>query len=441
MQILHSLSAAGHRLLLTIKKDIGLFIASVFLAIVCWFVISIAIYPTAPKTIEDIPVVIDLTGTLAAENGLSVISPESGSVTVDIVIQGDRSQIGSLTAQDLTAFAEVENVTTTGEKQLAVKISSKSSAAFTVESIEPSTITVVFDQIDTRTFPLSVVMPNVSTAEGMSMDNSAIAIDPPAVSITGSVSKLDLIDHVAVSISETATLDTPYVFHSETLALYDQNGGIIDPSVYTIETVNYSVSVPVHAVKTLDLALDIRYTPSYFSMEFLKSHLLMSEKTLTLSSANAELSELDSWNLGSVVLSDIDLDYSAEFPIEVGAGYTNRSNLDSVTVSLDPKGLSETTVRVSRDHISVINAPVSYDFSIVSSYVDVTLVGDQAQIDQLTEKDVIVAVDLSTLKVNETSFSSEITVTTPNYDCVWAVHPAWIWLEAEEKVTETEESS
>ena len=91
----------------------AMIIYSVLIAIIAWFIISITVYPT-PKTLSNIPVEVDITGTSAEENGLSVISYETKKVTV--TIQGNRSSIGSLSADDLVASAVVENVTSAGEK-------------------------------------------------------------------------------------------------------------------------------------------------------------------------------------------------------------------------------------------------------------------------------------------------------------------------------------
>ena len=61
---------------------------SVVIAVVLWFVISIAIYPTTPRTIHHIPLSVEIGGTSAEENGLSVIDYDVEDVTVQI--EGNR---------------------------------------------------------------------------------------------------------------------------------------------------------------------------------------------------------------------------------------------------------------------------------------------------------------------------------------------------------------
>ena len=67
----------------------GMMITSVAIAIVLWFVISIAIYPTTPRTLHHVPLKVEIAGTSAEENGLSVIDYDIKDVTVQI--EGKRS--------------------------------------------------------------------------------------------------------------------------------------------------------------------------------------------------------------------------------------------------------------------------------------------------------------------------------------------------------------
>ena len=76
---------------------------------------------------------------------MSVISYETKKVTV--TIQGNRSSIGSLSADDLVASAVVENVTSAGEKYLKIiVISKKSDVKFDVTSVSPSTKMCIRDR-------------------------------------------------------------------------------------------------------------------------------------------------------------------------------------------------------------------------------------------------------------------------------------------------------
>ena len=67
-----------------IRHEFRSLIYSAVIAIFAWFLISVTIYPTTPKTIRDIPLTISLAGTAAEENGLSIITKDLDQVTVTV---------------------------------------------------------------------------------------------------------------------------------------------------------------------------------------------------------------------------------------------------------------------------------------------------------------------------------------------------------------------
>ena len=82
------------------KGNLPMIILSLLLAILIWLVVAMTLYPSIPKTIENIPLSVDIAGSPAADSGLSVISCDVD--TVDVQLVGSRTQIGNLNAENLT---------------------------------------------------------------------------------------------------------------------------------------------------------------------------------------------------------------------------------------------------------------------------------------------------------------------------------------------------
>ena len=146
-----------------IRHEFRSLIYSAVIAIFAWFLISVTIYPTTPKTIRDIPLTISLAGTAAEENGLSIITKDLDQVTVTVTITGSRSQIGSFTADNLVAEAVIpKNITEAGEYTLSILVTNPEGVSFTVDSQSPKTIDVTFDRIQTiHDIPVQANLPNV----------------------------------------------------------------------------------------------------------------------------------------------------------------------------------------------------------------------------------------------------------------------------------------
>ena len=88
------------------KGNLPMIILSLLLAILIWLVVAMTLYPSIPKTIENIPLSVDIAGSPAADSGLSVISCDVD--TVDVQLVGSRTQIGNLNAENLTAYVDYE---------------------------------------------------------------------------------------------------------------------------------------------------------------------------------------------------------------------------------------------------------------------------------------------------------------------------------------------
>ena len=132
------------------QRDIAYKIASLVFAIIIWYFVSITVYPTINRNIYGVKVDIDLTGSYAESLELQPVS--IGTESINVNIEGDRAKISSLKAEDLVAYVNVDNVTSAREYKLSVEVKSKDGTDFDVKSIEPSTVTVKFDKIITKSF-------------------------------------------------------------------------------------------------------------------------------------------------------------------------------------------------------------------------------------------------------------------------------------------------
>ncbi|MBR0142073.1 MAG: hypothetical protein IJM19_07500, partial [Ruminococcus sp.] len=143
------------------KHNLSLAVYSVLIAVLVWFAISVTQYPSVQKTIEHIKLVQDITGTPAADSGLSLISCNVEEVTIEIL--GSRTEIGNLNNDNLVAYLDASNVSSSGTKNLSIKIRGvDNNINFEVQSVYPSTASVVLDKYDTREYPIIPRIPNVS---------------------------------------------------------------------------------------------------------------------------------------------------------------------------------------------------------------------------------------------------------------------------------------
>lgn len=428
------LSTLLKRFLNTARKEVGIIIYAFVIGLAAWFLISITIYPTTPKTIHNIPVTVDLSGTSAEEKGLEVISEDWKDAVVSVTIKGNRSQIGSLTANDLIARVKTEKVNNAGKYELDIEVVSKEGIEFTVESQSPRSINLSFDSIGKKEFTnITASMPNVTTVDGMMKDMENIEVTPGSITVTGPSSALELIDHFVVLIPDKRELSETYTFtNCKEFLAYDASNKEIDLSGFGYDETSFSVTVPVKVQKELDLKLQLVNCPSGFDSEFLLNRLSLNPATVIVTSDNKEILN-QSFKELTIRLSDITLDYNQRLAISTdGLGTGATTDVGFVDVTLDASGLSSKEFVVKGSDIVLLGKPSGYNFSLQTKSITVTAIGPASDIENLTAADIIATVDLSTQTITDSSFNQNVSISFPKYKNVWSVNVNNVWIIAEQ---------
>lgn len=397
-------------------------ILSVFFAILIWFTVSVIVYPTTPVTFYHIPVVVELKGTSAEKSGLSMVSCDVE--TVDVQLVGDRSEVGILTEKDLVAYAVIQDVTTSGEYKLSLTVKSDQNVDFEVNEISPATASVTFDKIETREFEVTPSFPNIKITAGHTMDT--VTCDPPTIEIKGPSAQLDKIKSVVVSSDKQEEIDSSYSLYSDEMILYTADGSMLDPDGLEIPDVDFLINIPLLTQKTLDLSYEIRNVPSKFDIAWLRDRLKLSAETITLASPNnAALENQETFNIGNIgefiKLEDIGLTFSKTFDVSVSEGIINKSGLQDVTLTLDAEGLEKRDFVVGNDNITIVNAPSTFDFEVITQNMTITVIGPAEELEKLSAKDIAVTVDLFNYNAGQaSSFSEAPLISFMGSDKLWA---------------------
>lgn len=414
-------------------------VLSILSAILIWFILSVTVYTTAPRTFYNIPLVVDIAGSPAEASGLSVISQDVEKVNIQI--EGNRSQVGILKPEDLIAFAKVDSVSASGTYTLDISIKNKDNIKFNMTSVSPSRVNVRFERLDTRTFEVSAEIPNVAITPGHTIDTNSITCDPSTVQITGPASQLDKIGSVKVYMDSRQEIDTSHTFNSNSIRLYNTSGSLLDDTEnLTIPDQNFKISVPVMTQKELALTYSLLKAPKNFDTEWLMERLMLSDSTITLASPDSMLASNESLSLGDVILGDITLKYQAALEVPVPENCINQSGFQQVSLILDDDGLSERDFIVNSNNISIINAPSTYDMQIITKSLTVTLVGPTEELNELSTDDILLTVDLMNYDISQSpSFTQTASVNIVRGKHIWATGKYSIALKATEVPSDDDE--
>lgn len=412
-------------------------ILSLLLAILIWLVVAMTLYPSIPKTIENIPLSVDIAGSPAADSGLSVISCDVD--TVDVQLVGSRTQIGNLNAENLTAYVDYENVTSTGKKTLSIKVKSDSGINYEVKSITPSTAVVELDKYDTLPFEVKPKIPNVKYAEGKTIDPDEFTCEPDIINITGPSAQLAKISSVYAVSDRNLTLDSSYTLNSDEVQLFSEDGTRIDASSLLFDTSTFTINIPVLTQKTVKPVVQILNAPTDFDQSCLD--FKMSADSLTIASNNSFSEIPDTLDIGKIPLSDIDIGYSNTFDISSvleTSGMINKSGIDSITVTLNDEGLAKKEIVLDGSSIRLSNTPNdNYDYDILTQKLTISVIGPEGVISELTASDFTADVNLLNADTSQDQFNYDVTISCLTHDNVWSVTKAKVSIKKTAKTITT----
>lgn len=98
-------------------------VLSCIIAVLAWFVVTTTVDPNQTAVIRDVPLTIDLTGTPAAAQQLSVI--EGGDQTISIRVEGKRYRIATLTADDFVVTPVLTDIAVAGDYTVQLSVQKK----------------------------------------------------------------------------------------------------------------------------------------------------------------------------------------------------------------------------------------------------------------------------------------------------------------------------
>ena len=436
----------------SIQNDKTIIIYSVIIAIIFWFFISITIYPTAPKTIENIKIDFDasLTNSLAEKNNLSIISKSVEEVMIRI--EGGRTRIGSLNPEDLVAVVNLNDVSKPETVSLNIEIKNNSGIEFTTLSIYPKTVDVKLDEIVKKSIGISSISaPNATTAPNYK--KGTITSDPGVVNVQGPKTEIDNIGSCTLTIdsffenltSDRTFISTIYSIDKEAnshLQLFNLNNAEIfleETNIKIVDT-EFSITIPVSLTKEMELKYNLSNVPSGFSEEFIRKRLNIDPLKVTLGSRNESLEEINSIEIGTIDFRDLKLDFTTSFEIEEYLkSYENVNNIKSASVTFKNEGLQSKIINyIPASNIKIKNLPSKYDATLITqNLLDIEIIGPEDIINNITEKDIIVNVDLLNIKSTGIQEIASVEVTFPSFNNVWAYGKHSVTVDVKDKSEST----
>lgn len=408
-----------------IKTNYKNLILAFVIAFVIWVVASIQVFPTTNVDIKGINIQAQPTEYMVTNN-LEIVT--SISDLANIQISGRRYEISDLKSEDFFAAVDLSEVRSAGTYTLPIEVSGISDKEYELVKFEPRAVTLKIDEIISKEFTLSGTAPDISLPEGYYADS--ITASPEKITLTGSAETLNQITRIEARSFYHGELSESRQTNSE-LYIYSNNTRIpVEDILNDVElsTSNVFVNISILKTKELPLKLSIVGYPSNFNINSLKYEIL--PKSITIAAPDDTIDTLSELNIGTIDISDIQLNRNSVIPIVLPDGYKNLSGNNNARIEwdLDNYGTVDIAINLTEENFNITNPPDNLDVTLITNELLLKVIGPSSRIMSLTANDITVNVNLLGITLHEGSQDVGVTIQTRGANQSY-------WISGEYKVT------
>lgn len=400
-------------------------VLSCVIAILAWFVVTTTVDPNQTSVIRNVPLTIDLSGTPAAAQQLSVI--EGGDQKISIKVEGKRYRIATLTADDFIVTPILTDVTAAGGYTVQLNVQKKdvNDSDFSIVSY-PQTVELSFDRVNSREFDVEAAADGISAASGYLKETPTA--NPNKLTVKGAQSEIDKIARCVVVYDGTAVLDDTLTAKGR-LVLYDKSGNELTLKHVTFSDTDFTITVPIYLQK--DFPIKVSYINAN-GLDTSKFSLQLSQNTVSIAGPKDIINKRENITVGPIDLSKLDIDSVFHFDLDLSAGELDIDNVGEIVVSVNTDGFSSRTMSLQADNILLRNTPADYNVTLRSTSINnIKLVGNASDIEKLSSSELVAAVDLK--NIEEGTSRVRVTIYATGEKFVWAVGDYYVTVQAVKK--------
>lgn len=385
-------------------------ILSVLAAIAVWLYVDIGQATTVKTTIRDIPVEFSGENGALADNGLMLL--DGYDTTVDLRIEGPRSELWKLSRDAIRIVADTSGITDTGLQSLTYQIiypDSVSGSNLKVDWRSAYTVTVTVGDLYTKEVPVYCDVTG-SVASGYLTEDTQL--DPVKLVLRGQRDDLLNVSYAKVELDVSGANKT--VVQGIAYTLYDYNDIPVENGNIRADTKMIQVTLPVKTTKSVPLRLLFEEAPGSTKAQM---NCTIVPANVTLKGDRDTLESIDAIVLDTIYLQDLQPYQTLSYPITVPDGTSLTGDTTEAVVTIVMNGVSERTLTVT--DFTFENLSESFHAMAVTEQLRITLRGLTEEIESLSAEDLTVRADLSNVNAGG-NYTIPVTVTVNGYENVGA---------------------
>jgi len=366
-------------------------IIAVVIALILWVYVVNVINPPSSTTISGVPVQL-LNQEVLATSGLAIAGTDQ--YTVDVVIEGARSDVLLIEGSDITATADLFGL---GKGQNYLLVNVNVPEKITIREIKSGRIPVLIDELVKVSKPVELKI----SYDDEGYEIGGVILSPSSVNVIGAKSLVDQIPYVQIKLSQEQLKEESATLQCSTEAV-DEEGNIVKG--VRVSSSYVDVTVSLYMTKVVPLEVPVEGTlPD--GVELTSRHL---PQSITIKGTKELLESVQALIAKPIQIGSLTED--ATLPVEpiLPEGLEIAEESLDLTAVFRLSTVKEVSFEYNPEDIWVYNIPEGYHVVILADKIVVAAKGEEAIIDVLQHTDLQPAIDAASLKPGE----SEVDVST-----------------------------
>lgn len=370
------------------KRKVVRIAISILAAIAIWLYVDLVRQPSVPMKVKDIPVEFSGESTTLADKGLMLLS--GYDTTIDLTLKGPRRQLWQIDKDDIRIVVDTSTITEVGSQSLTYQViypDGVSKNSISVDWASAYRVTVTVGELYSTEVPLVCEVTGTPKKDFYAEDP---ILDTNKILLHGQRDDLINISYAKVTVDVTGS-DKSYE-NALAFKLYDYNNIEVDNTAIRPTVKLVQVRVPIKTTKEVPLEMIVRESAGSTRDQVSFS---IDPKSVTLAGEKDVLDAIQSIALDTVYLQDISESQTMYYEILAPKKTEIVGDNHSATVTFTVTGVTEKTVTVS--HFQVERVPEGFTGICTTESIRVTIRGLAAEIEAVTEDNIIAVIDFSSL--------------------------------------------
>lgn len=392
------------------RNKIFLIILSFIISLTVWVSINMGDYGETSYVVSNIPITINLPEN-AEKQGLKVFNNEElkGSVTVS----GNRSIIGSLTADDIQIVPEQTDLLTSAGSYSLSLVAKKTGASlnYTIDSVSPSTVYIKLDRNRKITQKIeqniSYTIPNGYYG--------TVLLSEDEVSISGPETEIKKIDKVVIKGKINKELSSSYKSEYKVKLLDSFGEELTNTDTLSISPSTVTATVSVLQMKEVGVDLSSKNEPTGID---LTEYYTIEPDKISLAGESDDIKNISRITTDTIDFSSLkNNDYNISKGLNIPNKCIDINSVNSVNVKLNLSSMKKKYLTI--DNFQVNGLDDNYSGEVTTASLKVTIYGTKDSIDKINKDNIISYVDLSDTDISVGSKTMPIQLSLQNIDGCW----------------------